>query len=294
MKTIFFLLVCIVMSISTRSTAQTTNPTELLIRVDDSGMSHATNTALKQLCDTGLPFSTSIMFACPWYQETVELLKNYPHVTAGIHLTLNAEWENYRWGPVAGKDKVPSIVDSIGFFVPSRAAFDKLNPKISDIETELRAQIERALQSGIKIEYVDYHMGTAVDKPERRALLEKLAQEYGLGISRYFGETDVEIMYAKPIEQKKAHLLNLTDSLENKSVNLLVCHIIDDVPESQALIDLNYFGLKEMSKHRKAELEALISPEFQKKLNENHIKLVTYHDLIVRMGLNYTTPHFEE
>jgi chitin disaccharide deacetylase len=266
---------------------------ELLIRVDDSGMSHASNSALKQLCETSLPFSTSIMFACPWWQESVQILKKYPHVTVGIHLTLNAEWENYRWGPVAGKDKVPSIVDSAGFFTPSRAAFDKLNPKIEDIETELRAQIELALKSGIKIEYVDYHMGTAVDKPERRALLERLAKEYGLGISRYFGEQDVDIMYSKPIEEKKPHLLNLMKTIDNKQVNLLVCHILDDFPEVQALNDLNSFGPKKMSKHRNAELKALLSPEFKKALQENQIKLVTYREMIKRVGLKYSLDNNE-
>ncbi|TNE74540.1 ChbG/HpnK family deacetylase [bacterium] len=284
MKSFFLLLIALVLN-TTSSLSQTPLPVEMLIRVDDSGMNHATNTALKELCDSGIPFSTSIMFACPWYQESVALLKNYPHVTVGIHLTLNAEWENYRWGPVSGRDKVPSLVDSLGFFVPSRAAFDKLNPKIEDIETELRAQIERALQSGLKIEYVDYHMGTAVDKPERRALLEKLAKEYGLGISRYFGEVDVDIMYAKPIKEKKNHLVKITKELTNKQVNLLVCHIIDDSPEAQALKDLNSFGLKEMSKHRQAELQALLSPEFKKSLAENKVKLITYHELIQRVGL---------
>ena len=258
---------------------------EMLIRVDDSGMSHSTNTALEKLCETGLPFSTSIMFACPWYQESVQVLKKYPHVSVGIHLTLNAEWENYRWGPVSGRDKVPSIVDSLGFFVPSRAAFDKLSPKIEDIETELRAQIERAITSGIKIDYVDYHMGTAVDKPERRALLERLAKEYGLGISRYFGEQDMNIMYAEPIEKKKDHLLNETENLTAEHINLLVCHILDDTPEVQALNDLNSFGLKQMSKHRNAELNALLSPEFHELLKTKNIKLVRYNDLIARFGL---------
>ena len=283
-KTLFTISVLLLLLINL-SFAQSNQAIEMLIRVDDSGMSHASNTALEKLCQTGLPFSTSIMFACPWYQESVQIVKKYPHVSIGIHLTLNSEWENYRWGPVAGKSKVPSLVDSLGFFVPSRAAFDKLNPTLKDIETELRAQIERALMSGVKIDYVDYHMGTAVDKPERRALLERLAKEYGLGISRYFGEQDMDIMYAKPIEEKKAHLLKETQQMTAEHINLMVCHILDNTPEVQALNDLNSFGLKYMSTHRNSELNALLAPEFHDLLKSRGIKLVTYRDLIKRYTL---------
>src|SRR5881396_501400 len=73
-------------------------PVYLLIRSDDAGMSHSVNMALQRLMDTGLPVSVSVMFTCPWYQETVEILKRHPKVAVGIHLTLNSEWKNYRWG----------------------------------------------------------------------------------------------------------------------------------------------------------------------------------------------------
>ena len=31
--------------------------------------------AMKKVFESGLPISTSVMFACPWYQEAVEILK---------------------------------------------------------------------------------------------------------------------------------------------------------------------------------------------------------------------------
>ncbi|HEX7357879.1 MAG TPA: ChbG/HpnK family deacetylase, partial [Ignavibacteriaceae bacterium] len=79
----------------------------LLIRCDDMGMSHSVNMAIKELIESGLVFSTSVMFPCSWYQEAVDILKANPQITVGVHLTLNAEWKNYRWGPVSGRDKVP-------------------------------------------------------------------------------------------------------------------------------------------------------------------------------------------
>ncbi len=258
----------------------------LLIRCDDIGMNHSVNQALEELIKLKIPISASIMFTCPWYQEGVEIIKKNPQITAGIHLVLNAEWKNYRWGPVLGKEAVPSLVDSVGYFFPSRAAFYANNPRLDEIEKELRAQVERAVHSGLNIKYIDYHMGTAVDKPEYRKIVESLAEEFHLGISRYFGEEDLNSMYSKPIEHKADSLYNTLDSLEAGKVNLLVCHIGKDNPEMQALVDLNSFGLKDMSKHRQAELNALLNPKFLKVINQNNIKLINYADIISEIGLD--------
>jgi hypothetical protein len=267
--------------------SQTENQSKkLLIRCDDMGMSHSINMAFKELIESGLKFSASVMFPCAWYQEAVDILKAYPQITVGIHLTLNAEWKNYRWGPIAGKDKVPSLVDKYGYFFPSRATFFANNPNSEEIEIELRAQLERALNSGVKISYIDYHMGTAVDKPEHRAIVEKLAKEYRLAISRYFGEVDLESMYAVEIDKKKDYLFTLTEKLDVEKINLLVCHIGKDHPELQAMIDMNSFGLPEMSKHRDAELNALISAKQKKVFEKNNINLINYNDLIDEIGLD--------
>jgi chitin disaccharide deacetylase len=257
----------------------------LLIRCDDFGMSHSVNMAFKELMESGLKFSASVMFPCAWYQEAVDILKANPQITVGIHLTLNAEWKNYRWGPVAGRNKVASLVDSNGYFFPSRATFFANDPKSEEIEIELRAQIERAINSGIKISYVDYHMGTAVEKPEHRAIVEKLAKEFGLGISRYFGEQDVESMYAVDIEKKQDYLFDLCNDLKSDKINLLVCHIGKDQQELQAMIDMNSFGLTEMSKHRETELNSLIAANQQNIFEKNKIKLINYSDLINKVGL---------
>ena len=119
----------------------------------------------------------------------MDILKRHPEVAVGIHLTLNSEWKNYRWGPVLGRTAVPSLVDA-GWtpFSPPRPC-TRISLIWHEVEKELRAQIERARRSGLKIDYVDYHMGTAVRYPEFREITERLAKEYGLGMSQYFGET---------------------------------------------------------------------------------------------------------
>src|ERR671925_2101453 len=138
----------------------------LIIRTDDIGMSHSVNMAMQRLVGTGMPVSVSVLFVCPWYQEAVEILKQHPQVAVGIHLALNSEWKNYRWGPVAGGSAVPSLVDENGFFFPSADALYQHKPVLAEVEKELRAQIDRGLRSGLRIDYVDAHMGTATQWPE--------------------------------------------------------------------------------------------------------------------------------
>src|SRR5256885_16022963 len=105
----------------TTTPATRSNPTaiSLVIRTDDIGMSHSVNMAMQKLVATGMPVSVSVLFVCPWYQEAVEILKQHPNVAVGIHLALNSEWKNYRWGPVAGGAAVPSLVYENGFFFSS-------------------------------------------------------------------------------------------------------------------------------------------------------------------------------
>ena len=257
----------------------------MLIRCDDAGMCHAVNTAIREVLGTGMPVSVSVMFACPWYQEVVEILKGCRNASVGVHLTLNAEWKNYRWGPVSGRSAVPSLVDSEGLFFPSRAAFLAHRPDTADVERELRAQIERALRTGLKIDYVDYHMSAAVSTPELRRIVERLAREYRLGISRYFQEEDLQGWYAVPAEAKKDTLLRLSGAPGGGPLRLLVFHVGLETPEMDALVDANPFGPTGMSAHRQAELRALTSSEFRGLLNSRGVRLVTYADVIREFGL---------
>ncbi|MGE5431559.1 MAG: ChbG/HpnK family deacetylase [Syntrophomonadaceae bacterium] len=263
----------------------------LLIRCDDIGMSHSVNMAAKELIDAGIPFSASVMFACPWYQEAVDLLKKHPEISVGVHLTLNAEWKNYRWGPVTGKNAVPSLVDSCGYFTPSRALFEANKPKLKEIEKELRAQVERAMNSGLKISYLDHHMSTAVERPEYRKIVEKLAREYHLGISTYFQERYLNTMYNDPVDKKADSLKVILSGLSQDRVNLLVCHIGKDTPELQAMEDLNSFGLKEMSRHRQAELNGLLS--LKKEILNGSFRLINYEKLVSERGLKSMTKPVE-
>src|SRR3954464_15245518 len=260
-------------------------PVYLIIRSDDAGMSHSVNLALEKLIDTGLPVSVSVMFPTPWYQETVEMLKRHPNVSVGIHLTLNSEWKNYRWGPVLGRTAVPSLVDADGYFFPSSEALYQNHPDLKQVEAELRAQIDRAVHSGMKVDYIDYHMGTVYDHPQFREIAERLAKEYSLGMMEYFGEPRYNPQYEASPADKPDSLVALVGRLQ-PGFTVLVTHVGIDNAELGALLDMSSDGgLAEMSKNRQGELDALLSPRFREAVAAHDIRLITYRQLIAMQGL---------
>lgn len=285
----FFIAICFFLCAGLPLAAQPQNSGDkipLLFRLDDIGMCHSVNEAAKKVLETGMPVSMSVMVPCPWFTEAVELLKKYPNVSIGIHLTLNSEWKQYRWGPVSGISQVPTLVDSLGSFFPSRSKLFGNNPKLTEIETELRAQIEKALRAGLKIDYLDYHMGAAVQTIETRAIVEKLAKEYKLAISRYYDEVDVEGGYAAPVTGKLDTLTAKVKALQPGGTKLFVVHIGLVSPEMSAMEDLNPSGPKDMSKHRQAELDALLAPSFQQLIQSDKYRLVNYRMLTAEKGLD--------
>ncbi len=263
------------------------NKPQVLIRLDDCGMNHSVNMAIEEMAKTGIPFSTSVMFACPWYQESVAMLKKYPHVSVGVHLTLTSEWRNYRWGPIVGKSVVPSLVDSLGYF-PSSTALVIKNSHMDEVEIEMSAQIERALTSGLKIDYIDTHMGTIVSTPQLRAVFEKLSKKYHLGMSWYFGEEK----FKTPSGVTNSMIFDHLNKLKTDRVNLVVFHIAKATPEMNAIVSLNQPGQRDsvIAGRRSRLLELLLSKNFNDLVDQKKFQLITYRSLIKKVGLKNMHP----
>ncbi|MBO9639316.1 MAG: polysaccharide deacetylase family protein [Siphonobacter aquaeclarae] len=131
----------------------------IIFHVDDAGMSYDSNVGTRKSLNEGVATSTSVMMPCGWVPEFMALYKQNPKWDVGVHLTLTSEWKTYRWQPLSGKDKAPTLYDPEGSLwheVPDVVQHSSAD----DVEKEIREQIARFRQFGIEPSHIDSHMGT--------------------------------------------------------------------------------------------------------------------------------------
>jgi hypothetical protein len=145
----------------------------VIVNCDDLGSSHAANVGVYEAVRDGVATSASLMVPCPWAREAAA---RYRGEDVGVHLTLNAEHELVRWGPIT---QAPSLLDGDGGFPRTpRDLWDHAD--LDEARRELRAQVERAILWGFDVSHLDSHMGTLQLKAEFFDIYLELAVDFEL------------------------------------------------------------------------------------------------------------------
>jgi hypothetical protein len=159
------------------------SPTDrvVILHADDIGSSHSTVAAYADLLAAGVMSSAAVMVPCPWFPATAAFCRQHgddPRLDMGVHLTLNCEWDGYRWGPISTGDPSSGLLDGEGYFHRREPAV-QTGADLHAVEVELRAQIERALAAGIDVTHLDTHMLTLFH-PRLLPVYLRLSQQYRL------------------------------------------------------------------------------------------------------------------
>ena len=145
----------------------------LILTCDDLGLCHAANVGVYQSLRQGRATSASLMVPCPWARAAAAA---YRGDDVGVHLTLNAEFDLYRWGPIT---QAPSLLDGDGGF--PRTVDDLWDhADLDEVRRECRAQIERAILWGFDVSHLDAHLGALQNRPEFFDIYLELALEFTL------------------------------------------------------------------------------------------------------------------
>ncbi len=265
----------------------------LIVHADDVGMTHSVNAATVKALDTGLVNSASIMVPCPWFPEIADYAKSHPDIDFGLHLTLTSERVYYRWGPVAPKDKIPSLVDENGYFRHDWSPQTHIDPK--DAEIELRAQIDRAYAMGIHPTHLDSHqyrlIGTGKELFE---VFLRVAHAYNLPFfvtHDWFAENSYLAPSLSSNDIVLDHTVTISPSVSPEKWNDFYKTALRDIqPGVTEFVIHVAFADDEMkaatrerdtwgASWRQRDFDFFTSQEFRGLLQEQDIKLVTWRQL---------------
>ncbi|MBP1995383.1 polysaccharide deacetylase family protein [Paenibacillus eucommiae] len=278
----------------------------LIITADDFGMSSSMNKAIINLFQASAINSAMIMMPCPWAKHAANYAKLHPEANVGIHLTLTSGSPSHRWGPVTKNPSIKSLTTTDGYLLESASDVEEQATEEA-VKTEIRNQIEMAIQLEINPTHLDSHDGSLLGLARGRDFLEvafDLCEEFQLPfklpkniVNQPFIHSDMKKLFQNRIESAHKRGISLIDDLiclpyqmengENyrviqdkmfkairsvhEGITEVVIHPSENTPE-----------LRAMTPHwekREIEYQIFRDGEIKKLLNEENIQLISWKDL---------------
>ena len=265
----------------------------LIVHADDLGAAHSINSASIKALESGLVSSASIMVPCSWLPEIAAYARAHPEVDFGVHLTLTSEWTLYRWGPVLGKERVPSLLDGSGYLYPleNEAA---AHMDVREVEAEIRAQIARARALGIQPTHLDSHMGTLYQSKVLFDVLLRVARENKLPFrvsQEWFSRAPFMPSLLGPDDVVLDRTISIEPSVAPDDWSRFYANEIKNLrPGVTDMIVHLAFADEEMkgisfghpnwgAEWRQRDFDFVTSDAFRKLLKDNNVKLITWREI---------------
>jgi predicted glycoside hydrolase/deacetylase ChbG (UPF0249 family) len=133
----------------------------VILHTDDIGMCQASLSAFIDLWENESISSGAIMMPCPWAKPAAEYCCTHPGVDMGVHATITAEWDEYRWSAMSTRNPDSGLMDKDGFLWQTSQE-TQANATPEAVAVELQLQVRKALDWGVDVTHVDSHMGTII------------------------------------------------------------------------------------------------------------------------------------
>lgn len=157
-----------------------------IFNADDFGISKGVNAAIEKAHKEGILNSASLMVNQKYAPEAIEKARQMPDLEMGLHINLTNE------EPAANPKDIPLLVGENGKlkngFV-NLLLLSFLHPceLARQVEIEVRAQIEKYMQSGLKLEHLDSHRHVHLI-PVIFKVVKKLGDEFNVQRIRLMNE----------------------------------------------------------------------------------------------------------
>ncbi|MGA2419183.1 MAG: polysaccharide deacetylase family protein [Candidatus Acidiferrum sp.] len=265
----------------------------LIVHDDDLGFSHSVNAAAIAALESGAITSASIMVPCPWFPEIAAYAKAHPDADFGLHLTMTSERVYVRWGPVASRDTVASLVDANGYLRQDWSDAAQINPQ--EVERELRAQVQKALAMGVHPTHLDSHQYRLFENGEKIfAAAVRVAHDYNLPLlipKEWVDEHPYLKSRAGPNDILLDHVVSIEATVPPSGWNDFYIAALRNLQPglTEFIVHLGYDNdeMRAMTRERDSwgaawrqrDFDFFTGTEFRKLLAQENIKLITWREL---------------
>jgi predicted glycoside hydrolase/deacetylase ChbG (UPF0249 family) len=224
------------------------------------------------------------MVPCPGAAEAMRLLRERPGMAFGVHLTMVCEMPRLGWGPVAGRWRVPSLVDRRGvLFAPTPSGRSALlrQARIEEVEVEFRAQLDAVDAAGLAPTHLDFHCLADGGRGDILELAVALAAERGLAV-RVWLEPNLRVLRGRRLPVVDNTFLNsYSVPLAGKAANY--ARLLRELPPGLSewavhpgLGDTHARAVDDGWRVRRTDYDFLLSPEARQIVLDEGIVITDY------------------
>lgn len=285
----------------------------LIVNGDDFGYTPGVNAGILRAFHDGILTSTTLMANGEAFDDAVRIALENPRLGVGCHLVLVGEQA------VSPHREIPTLADEQGRLPATLgglvASLSLGRVRQEDLETELRAQVQRIREAEIQPSHVDTHKHTHLHPRVMRAVA-RVAREFGIGAIRNPYE-DLRTLFSRPSGKgkdislgrsltavaanagrrrfdglaKKTGLrspdyfcgVGWTGSLESERLLRMIGHLAEGTTELMCHPGVHDETLDRKSTRlkaqRQAELEALTAPEVVRAIRDQKVRLISFREL---------------